>query len=312
MARVLVAAVARMHDVGVAHLDLKPANVLLRDAQELSVGRELFLIDFDFAIHRNQPPPWPMEWGFVGTIGFQSPEHFRGGEPPGPHSDVFTLGVILYELLGQQRPWADTSSEHEYRQRILNDRRPIFAPRPSIESLVHLPALRYVLSHALSPRARDRPTVGQLHSVLLEKFDDRGAESALSASVGEHARRESSHASGSAAAPQRIPVPSTDAVRFRSQCGNRVSLCLPLVFGRFRLQSAGIVGASVVSREQFRIARAPQGVWTIELCFGANTNAQLNGIRMVASTSYVVHYGDEILVADAAGTGVCMLTAEAS
>jgi serine/threonine protein kinase len=290
---------------------LKPANILLRNAQELSVGRELYLIDFDFAIHRDLPPPWPMEWGFVGTIGFQSPEHFRGGAPPGPHSDVFTLGIILHEMLGQQRPWGDAPSEHEYRQQILGDRRPVFAPRPGIESLVNLPALNELLLRALSPVARVRPTSAQLHSALLARSVDLAAESTTISSAGEHAKREGSRSSGSAAAPQRMPVSSADAVRFKCKCGNRVSFSLPLVFGRFRLQSAGIFGAAIVSREQFRIDRDPRGSWTIELCFGANSNARLNGTRMVASTPYVVHYGDEILVADAAGTQACILTADA-
>jgi hypothetical protein len=169
IARVIVASVARMHDSGLAHLDLKPANVLLRRNARLKGGREVLLIDFDFAVHRDSPPPWPRAWGFVGTLGYQSPEHFVAEAIPGPYSDVFTLGLMLFELIGEGRPWSEAQDESAYRDCVRNAHRPKFAVRPGLEGVFDVELVAGALASALDPDPTARPTAAELHACLCGK-----------------------------------------------------------------------------------------------------------------------------------------------
>jgi CheY-like chemotaxis protein len=93
---------AAIHDAGIIHRDLKPANVFL--AHE--AGREVpKLLDFGIAIPRRQSELTGrgVEHSAAGTPLYMSPEHF-GGELD-ERSDVWSLGVIAYEMLTGSRPF---------------------------------------------------------------------------------------------------------------------------------------------------------------------------------------------------------------
>lgn len=103
----LADALAHIHDEGFLHRDVKPANVLIRDYDE-----HVFLTDFGLVGKGGQSD----ESGapkLVGTAFYMSPEQMGGEqEAVGPHSDLWALGVILYELLTGQRPFSGkTQSE---------------------------------------------------------------------------------------------------------------------------------------------------------------------------------------------------------
>jgi serine/threonine-protein kinase len=93
-------AMAVAHGHGIVHRDLKPANILV------TPGGEVKITDFGLS-QRAAPPPEgdaTVEWEYAergkiaGTPGYMSPEQSRG-EPATPRSDVFSLGVVLYEML---------------------------------------------------------------------------------------------------------------------------------------------------------------------------------------------------------------------
>ncbi len=90
-------ALAEAHSHGVFHRDLKPANVILgRD------GR-LRVLDFGLAlVAEAEGEVAPRQ--HVGTPAYMAPEQWRG-QGVGSAADVWALGVILFELLGGQRPW---------------------------------------------------------------------------------------------------------------------------------------------------------------------------------------------------------------
>jgi alkyl hydroperoxide reductase subunit AhpC len=92
-------AMAAAHALGIVHRDLKPANILVTPGGEVKIT--------DFGLSRRAPPPEAdetVEWKsaeagkIAGTPGYMSPEQSRG-EPATPRSDVFSLGVVLYEML---------------------------------------------------------------------------------------------------------------------------------------------------------------------------------------------------------------------
>jgi len=97
----LVDAVAFLHGVGVVHLDLKPANVLVRPDGSVAV--------LDFGLAGRATPEDETPDGAPGVVGgtpiYGAPEQFVPGVP-GPEADCHALGVLLYEALTGRLPRA--------------------------------------------------------------------------------------------------------------------------------------------------------------------------------------------------------------
>ncbi|MGH6961717.1 MAG: protein kinase domain-containing protein [Dongiaceae bacterium] len=88
------------HRVGVVHRDLKPANVLLDEDENA------YLADFGIAKNLGNPNLEDVTQigAFIGSPAYSSPEQIRA-EPIRPQADIYSLGVMLYELLTGDRPF---------------------------------------------------------------------------------------------------------------------------------------------------------------------------------------------------------------
>lgn len=104
----LARAVAHAHARGVIHRDLKPNNILV----ERSTGQPV-LTDFGLAKLLDEAGDQLSQSGTAqGTPAYMSPEQAAGqGSQIGPHSDVYSLGAILYELLTGQPPYLGSVGE---------------------------------------------------------------------------------------------------------------------------------------------------------------------------------------------------------
>jgi len=102
----VVDAVHAAHRAGLVHRDLKPANILV--AREADASLTPYVVDFGL-VHDEVPTALTVEGEFLGTPGYLSPEQAAGERAIDRRSDVFSLGVILYELCCDRAPFATDS-----------------------------------------------------------------------------------------------------------------------------------------------------------------------------------------------------------
>jgi len=146
----ILSALEAFHKRGIIHRDLKPANIVLSPA-----GTKLL----DFGIAKQVSPNSPEETAatlpdatipgiFLGTPRYASPEQFRG-QPVDGRSDLFSAGIILYEMLTGQSPFpGDTFGEIAHS--VLNGSLPALSGSPAIS------ALGRIVHRALAREPNDR------------------------------------------------------------------------------------------------------------------------------------------------------------
>ncbi len=121
-------ALSYAHSQGVVHRDIKPANIMLTGAGEVKVAKLM-----DFGIARMQSDKRLTQTGAaVGSLFYMSPEQISGAEPD-PRSDLYSLGITLYEMVTGRRPFAG-DSDYQIMSAHLQQ-----APQPPIEIVPGVP-----------------------------------------------------------------------------------------------------------------------------------------------------------------------------
>ncbi|RMG14505.1 MAG: serine/threonine protein kinase, partial [Planctomycetota bacterium] len=162
IARDAARALGHAHRLGVVHRDVKPGNILVDEGgravvTDFGLAREL---DADAAARLTR------SGAQVGTPRYMSPEQAGGRDDEvGPASDVFGLGVVLYELLTRRPPFSG-SDLGELTRRISEDD----PPPPSRCARGIPPPLDAVVLEALAKRPEDRYPSGAEFADDLERF----------------------------------------------------------------------------------------------------------------------------------------------
>ena len=97
----MASAIDTMHIAGLIHRDIKPGNVVIRTT---GATDHAYLTDFGVAKPAFSNDQLTQTGWMVGTAGYVSPEQIRG-EQPGPRSDLYALGCLLYETLTGTPPF---------------------------------------------------------------------------------------------------------------------------------------------------------------------------------------------------------------
>lgn len=117
------------HRLGIVHRDLKPGNIMLEWDAEGAV--HAYVMDFGLARDLSDMPTGMSR--VMGTPSYMSPEQVEGPSVLiGPHTDVFALGVTLYELLAQRLPFESASAAEMMRRIVHEDPVPLRKVDPSL------------------------------------------------------------------------------------------------------------------------------------------------------------------------------------
>jgi serine/threonine protein kinase len=146
VARQTAEALAALHRAGFVHRDIKPDNIRLVD-----VGTAV-LIDLGFAHRPGENASLVREGYVLGTANYLAPELCSFQEETGTNGDLFSLGVVLFEMLTGKLPYPPGSVEQTIRRHRCD---------PPADVRAHIPSLPRVLvaliEGLLSRRPADRP-----------------------------------------------------------------------------------------------------------------------------------------------------------
>ena len=290
-AKVFMTGIAALHEANIVHADLKPANAYLIQDPTIGSGYQLKLIDMDFSLLADRKAPWHGFQGYVGTDNYRSPEHLTRGSVPGLASDVFTCGLMLYELLAGRHPyWSEDQGEYA---RLVQA---YAAKPPALVGLMPPPAsnaeVSSILHRCLAPDPSARPNAAELRAVL----SGRGAKAGVARPAARAAT--SSGAGARVAPPATAPRPArepivADGIELRGPNGRALQIGVRTELGKALVRQFGPDGEFWDNR-QCVIERNSGRQWVVSPIRGTTNETLVNGETLVAPRA--LRHGDLIAV----------------
>src|SRR6185503_1347107 len=157
----IASALDHLHARGIVHRDVKPGNVLVTAEGRVKIT--------DFGIARSEDPGATLDTDVYGTPYYMAPEQIQG-RPVDARTDVFALGVVVYEMLTGTRPFPG-STVAEVAHRIVYG----VPAEPEVDGKPLSAAVREVLQQALAKEPADRfPSAGALAAAVQDLAEATG------------------------------------------------------------------------------------------------------------------------------------------
>ncbi|RYZ35438.1 MAG: serine/threonine protein kinase [Myxococcaceae bacterium] len=163
----MLAALGAAHEAGVVHRDLKPENVFIVEAPRIPTSVKL--VDFGIAkLLESRENPVTTDGYVIGTPNFMAPEQIRG-DAVSPATDLYAIGLMLFQLLTGERPFQGKSLQVMFAQR---DQLP---PAPSTRAPGISPALDALVLQLLEKNPSARPASAEAVRERLKRVPTRTA-----------------------------------------------------------------------------------------------------------------------------------------
>ncbi|HEY0405425.1 MAG TPA: protein kinase [Pyrinomonadaceae bacterium] len=180
-------ALAAAHEAGVVHRDIKPENIMLRRDGYVKV------LDFGLAKLTERPDTTSPEavtqvhtdiGSVIGTARYMSPEQARGLEVDG-RTDIFSLGIVLYEMLAHRSPFAG-GTNHEVVAAILKEEAPpLSVYNPDIPERVQAVVAKALTKEREERYQTARELVAEIRNIKQDVEWDRKRGSGISTATGQ-------------------------------------------------------------------------------------------------------------------------------
>lgn len=291
-AKVFVSAIAALHESKVVHADLKPANAYLVEDPTIGSGYQLKLIDMDFSLLADRRAPWHGFQGYVGTDNYRSPEHLVRGSVPGLASDVFTCGLMLYELLAGEHPyWRD--DQGEYAKLVTA----YAAKSPALVGLMPSPASNAEVSAALhrclSPEPAARPSAAELRAILSGRATKPELPKSAARTTAPTAPAPGATKATTAATRPAGELIVSDAIELLGPDGRSLQIGVRTELGKALVRQFGSDG-EFWDHRQCVIERRSERQWVVSPVEGTANETLVNGVALTAPRA--LRQGDLIAV----------------